>query len=307
MSKLNALLMSIRSYQARLSVVVYVAWWPRVQKYLSENCKSQKQSNCFYFRSHLRPADSNARTHAIRDSSTVSWLFIEAQNGKMFIFSGEIFRAMKEKVETKKFVAQSIRLWHSLIRSIKNSPDDEQFTARIFSPSPSETLSSCFSWLTLTFATLDSSIASQIERTSAESTAHWWHQGSLDFDSWWEILRIDCVTTKSSFFIFSFKWVDEHDTADEGIVADPAGSDKLLSVSADPEPAADSVIHFECFGSWGRQDQRNCDAFRVGSAAELCDVVDQHVVSGAGRSVRPELTVATENVGKSGEIIIVQA
>lgn len=49
--------------------------------------------------------------------------------------------------------------------------------------------------------------------------------------------------------LFSFKWVDEHDTADEGIVADPTGSDKLLSVSADPTPAADSVIHLENFGS----------------------------------------------------------
>lgn len=52
---------------------------------------------------------------------------------KCLFFSGEIICAMKEKVEAKKFVAQSIRLWRSLIRSIKNSPDDEQFTARISS------------------------------------------------------------------------------------------------------------------------------------------------------------------------------
>lgn len=241
-----------------------------------------------------------------------------AKRKNVYFFSGEIIRAVKEKVEAKKFVAQSIRLWRSLIHSIENSPD-ERFTARISSHFLRHRLTRHFprassSHLDLCDFRLVDCIANRADFRRIDCsviyqlmTPRIWK--SRNFDSWWEMLKGYCVTTKRSLFIlFSFKWVDEHETADEGIVADPTGSDKLLSsVSADPTPAADPVIHLESFGSWGRQDQRNCDAFRVGSAAELCVVVDQHVVSGAGRSVCPELTVATEDVGKSGKIIITQA
>lgn len=98
---------SLLSSPLRLFVVVYVAWWPRVRKYLSENCKWQKQSNCFYFRSHLRPADSNARTHAIRLVDRLMTFHRGAKRKNVYFFRVKLFARWKRKSKRRSLLRKA--------------------------------------------------------------------------------------------------------------------------------------------------------------------------------------------------------